>query len=58
MKYTLTRIDPNEPIERYPAEKKQTVDDPLQDVGRGILLGKLENVMHCYHEHNIGMYLG
>ena len=46
MKYTLTRIDPNAPIERYPAEKKQTVNDPLQEVGRGILLGKLENVLN------------
>ena len=29
MKYTLTRIDPDAPVERYPQEQRQTVDDPL-----------------------------
>ena len=28
MKYTLTRIDPDAPVERYPQEQRQTVEDP------------------------------
>lgn len=46
MKYTLTRIDPDAPIERYPQEQRQTVDDPLaQEATRGIMMGRLEEVL-------------
>ena len=46
MKYTLTRIDPDAPVERYPQEQRQTVDDPLaQQATRGIMIGRLEEVM-------------
>lgn len=46
MKYTLTRIDPNAPVERYPQEQRQTVDDPLaQQATRGIMIGRLEEVL-------------
>ncbi|MBP8280977.1 NuoB/complex I 20 kDa subunit family protein [Aeromonas salmonicida] len=46
MKYTLTRIDPDAPVERYPQEQIQTVDDPLaQDATRGIMMGRLEEVL-------------
>ena len=46
MKYTLTRIDPDAPVERYPQEQSQTVDDPLaQDATRGIMMGRLEEVL-------------
>ncbi|ENO3977537.1 NADH-quinone oxidoreductase subunit B [Aeromonas veronii] len=46
MKYTLTRIDPDAPVERYPQEQRQTVDDPLaQEATRGIMMGRLEEVL-------------
>ena len=46
MKYTLTRIDPDAPVERYPQEQSQTVDDPLmQQAERGILMGRVEEVL-------------
>lgn len=46
MKYTLTRIDPDAPIERYPQEQRQTIDDPLaQEATRGIMMGRLEEVL-------------
>ncbi|MEH8147511.1 NADH-quinone oxidoreductase subunit B [Aeromonas veronii] len=46
MKYTLTRIDPDAPVERYPQEQHQTVDDPLaQEATRGIMMGRLEEVL-------------
>lgn len=46
MKYTLTRIDPDAPVERYPQEQRQTVDDPLaQEASRGIMIGRLEEVL-------------
>lgn len=46
MKYTLTRIDPDAPVERYPQEQRQTVDDPLaQQATRGIMIGRLEEVL-------------
>ncbi|MBV7414814.1 NADH dehydrogenase subunit B [Aeromonas encheleia] len=46
MKYTLTRIDPDAPVERYPQEQRQTVDDPLaQQASRGIMIGRLEEVL-------------
>ncbi|MGL4204891.1 MAG: NuoB/complex I 20 kDa subunit family protein [Aeromonadaceae bacterium] len=47
MKYTLTRIDPDATHDRYPIEQKQSVDDPLlQQAERGILMGKVEDVLH------------
>lgn len=46
MKYTLTRIDPDAPVARYPQEQRQTVDDPLtQEATRGIMMGRLEEVL-------------
>ena len=46
MKYTLTRIDPDAPVERSPQEQSQTVDDPLmQQAERGILMGRVEEVL-------------
>lgn len=46
MKYTLTRIDPDAPVERYPQEQRHTVDDPLaQQATRGIMIGRLEEVL-------------
>jgi NADH-quinone oxidoreductase subunit B len=46
MKYILTRIDPDAPVERYPQEQRQTVDDPLaQQATRGIMMGRLEEVL-------------
>ncbi|MEI4979287.1 NADH-quinone oxidoreductase subunit B [Aeromonas caviae] len=46
MKYTLTRIDPDAPVELYPQEQRQTVDDPLaQQATRGIMIGRLEEVL-------------
>lgn len=45
MKYSLTRIDPDAPEERYPPAQT-TADDPLQQAGRGILMGKLQEVLH------------
>lgn len=46
MKYTLTRIDPDAPVERYPQEQRQTVDYPLaQQATRGIMIGRLEEVL-------------
>ncbi|MBL0553038.1 NuoB/complex I 20 kDa subunit family protein [Aeromonas caviae] len=46
MKYTLTRIDPDVPVEHYPQEQRQTVDDPLaQQATRGIMIGRLEEVL-------------
>ena len=46
MKYTLTRIDPDAPVERYHQEQRQTVDDPLaQEATRGIMMGRLEEVL-------------
>ncbi|WP_429075838.1 NuoB/complex I 20 kDa subunit family protein [Aeromonas veronii] len=46
MKYTLTRIDPDALVERYPQEQRQTVDDPLaQEATRGIMMGRLEEVL-------------
>lgn len=47
MKYTLTHIDQNTPGGRYPHQRQETVDDPLErEVHKNIFLGKLENVMH------------
>ena len=46
MKYTLTRIDPDAPVERYPQEQRQPVEDPLaQEASRGIMIGRLEEVL-------------
>ena len=43
--------DPDAPVERYPQEQRQTVDDPLahdpltQQATRGIMMGRLEEVL-------------
>ncbi len=47
MKYSLTRIDPDAHHDRYPLEQPQTVADPLlQQAERGILMGRLADVLH------------
>lgn len=47
MKYSLTRIDPDGPHDRYPLEQPRTVDDPLAaQAERGILMGRVEDVLH------------
>ncbi|HET8729570.1 MAG TPA: NADH-quinone oxidoreductase subunit B [Moraxellaceae bacterium] len=47
MKYTLTRVDPNAPNERYPMQQKQTVDDPVEEqVKNSIFMGRLEEMIH------------
>lgn len=46
MKYTLTRIDPNQ-ADRYPHEQKQVVDDPIEEKVRNtVYMGKLEQMVH------------
>lgn len=47
MKYTLTRVDPNAPNERYPMQQKATVDDPVEEqIKRSVFLGRLEEMLH------------
>ncbi len=47
MKYSLTRIDPDAQHDRYPLEQPETVADPLlQQAERGILMGRLAEVLH------------
>lgn len=47
MKYSFTRVTPDTENTRYPLEQPKTVEDPLlQDSGRGILIGKVEEVLH------------
>jgi NADH-quinone oxidoreductase subunit B len=47
MKYTLTRIDPDAPNERYPIQQKETVPDPLiADIEKNIYMGRLEDMIH------------
>lgn len=47
MKYTLSRIDPSAPNERYPMQKRETVEDPLeQEVHKSVFLGRLEEMIH------------
>lgn len=47
MKYTLTRIDPDAPNERYPLQKKETVADPLEEhVHKTVFMGRLEEMIH------------
>ncbi len=47
MKYTLTRIDPNQ-ADRYPHEQKQVVDDPIEEkVRNSVYMGKLEEMVHA-----------
>ncbi|NPU93008.1 MAG: NADH-quinone oxidoreductase subunit B [Gammaproteobacteria bacterium] len=47
MKYTLTRVNPEGPHDRYPLETKETVNDPLEDqVHKNIFMGKLEELVH------------
>ena len=47
MKYTLTRIDPDAPVDRYPQEQQtQTVDDPMKQLAEsGIMMGRLSEVL-------------
>lgn len=47
MEYTLTRIDPDARINRYPAGTRERVPDPVEAmVHRNIFLGRLEDLMH------------
>ena len=47
MKYSLIRIDPDAQHDRYPLEQPKTVADPLlQQAERGILMGRLAEVLH------------
>jgi NADH-quinone oxidoreductase subunit B len=47
MKYTLTRIDPDAPNERYPMQKKETVNDPVEDqIQKTVFMGRLEEMIH------------
>ncbi len=47
MEYTLTRIDPNAPAQKYPAGTRERVGDPVESmVHRNIFLGKLEDILH------------
>lgn len=47
MKYTLTRIDPSAPNERYPIQKKDTVDDPIEEqIQKTVFMGRLEEMLH------------
>lgn len=45
MQYKLTRIDPNAVNQQYPIGDSQIVADPLEQVNRGIFMGKLETVL-------------
>lgn len=47
MKYTLTRVNPDGPHDRYPIEQTQPVSDPLEDhVHKNVFVGKLEEMLH------------
>lgn len=47
MKYTLTRVDPNAPNERYPMQQKETVDDPVEEqIKNSVFMGRLEDMLH------------
>lgn len=47
MKYTLTRVNPDGPHDRYPIEQKEPVSDPLEDhVHKNVFVGKLEEMLH------------
>lgn len=47
MKYTLTRVNPDGPHDRYPIEQTQTTSDPLEDhVHKNVFVGKLEEMLH------------
>ena len=47
MAYKLTRIDPDTPLdERYPVGQQGMVDDPLEQAGRSIFMGKVEDVLN------------
>lgn len=47
MKYTLTRVNPDGPHDRYPIEEKQAATDPLEDhVHKNVFVGKLEEMLH------------
>ncbi len=47
MKYTLTRVNPDGPHDRYPIEQTQQVNDPLEEhVHKNVFVGKLEEMLH------------
>lgn len=47
MEYTLTRIDRNAPIGRYPIGTRETVGDPLEShVHRSVFMGRLDQMIH------------
>jgi NADH-quinone oxidoreductase subunit B len=47
MKYTLTRIDPDAPNERYPIQTKETVVDPVEvQIQKTVFMGRLEEMIH------------
>jgi NADH-quinone oxidoreductase subunit B len=47
MKYTLTRIDPDAPNERYPIQTKETVTDPVEEqIQKTVFMGRLEEMIH------------
>lgn len=47
MKYTLTRIDPDAPNERYPIQQKETVADPVEEqIQKTVFMGRLEEMIH------------
>lgn len=47
MKYTLTRVNPDGPHDRYPIEQTQPVNDPLEEhVHKNVFVGKLEEMLH------------
>lgn len=47
MKYTLTRVNPDGPHDRYPIEQTQKVPDPLDEhVQKNVFVGKLEEMLH------------
>jgi len=46
MKYSFTRIVPDAQRQHYPLERTSQAEDPLQQAGRGILMGKVQEVLH------------
>lgn len=47
MKYTLTRVNPDGPHDRYPIEEKVPAADPLEDhIHKNVFVGKLEEMLH------------
>ena len=45
MKYTLTKANPDADV--YPAQTRQTVNDPMEDeVNKNVFMGRLEDLVH------------